>query len=542
MPTGGLSVSKPPNTIHPHMEPTYSLQSGTLLQGHAYRYRIERVLGQGSFGITYLATGYVTVQGPLGNVETQVPVAIKEFFMQELSSRDSTGSLDATTDRSLVQKYARKFSVEARNLSRIKHPGIVSVLDFIDANNTFYYVMEFVEGGSLDEHICSQGGLSEEEALASIRQIGEALAHMHAHKMLHLDLKPKNVMRKADGHLLLIDFGLSKQYDGQGEPESSTTIGMGTPGYAPIEQADASTGREFSPTLDVYALGATFFKMLTGETPPKASDIINFGLPLDKLRERGVSEASVAAVEKAMQFRRSDRTPTVDAFLKMLPGTPQAPADEERTAIREPGKPFPFASGTDPLAPAAKTAGESSAANRKQHAATGNATPGKAQPKGGAKKAEAKKKMAVAISITIIVLAAGTGLFISLSGSGKGNTEAPTAFTTDTTTADADTATADTAALHEAEEPVPVTDTIAAPAPPAGNDRHSTRKRTATLKSASTASRQTYSPTAAGSSHVRSTYANSSTSPATSEDDLEKKPKKKWKQKLKKIFHKKDKE
>jgi len=316
------------------MESIYSLPAGTLLQGNAYRYRIERVLGQGSFGITYLATGYVTVQGPLGNVETQVPVAIKEFFMQELSSRDATGSLESTSDHSIVSKYARKFSVEARNLSRIKHPGIVSVLDFIDANNTFYYVMEYIEGSSLDEYVCSRGGLPEQEALDGIRQIGAALSYMHAHKMLHLDLKPKNVMRRADGRLLLIDFGLSKQYDGKGEPESSTTIGLGTPGYAPIEQADAQTGREYAPTLDVYALGATLFKMLTGETPPKASDIINFGFPFDKLSGRGVSELTVKAVEGAMQFRRADRIPTVEDFLAMLPGG----SDEERTAVMEPGR------------------------------------------------------------------------------------------------------------------------------------------------------------------------------------------------------------
>lgn len=528
------------------MEPNYSLQPGTLLQGNAYHYRIERVLGQGSFGITYLATGYVTVQGPLGNVETQVPVAIKEFFMQELSNRDATGSLSATSDGSIVQKYARKFSVEARNLSRIKHPGIVSVLDFIDANNTFYYVMEFVEGGSLDEHICKQGGLPEDEAVENIRQIGEALSYMHAHKMLHLDLKPKNVMRKTDGHLLLIDFGLSKQYDGQGEPESSTTIGLGTPGYAPIEQADAQTGREFSPTLDVYALGATFFKMLTGETPPKASDIINFGLPLDKLRNRGVSEASIAAVEKAMQFRRSDRTPTVDAFLKMLPGKPNRPiADEERTAIKAPEKPRPFATGT--------YATESTARATNGPAASNGKTPGKAQPQGNAKKAKDKKKMAIAILVPLLALAIGTALYAGLSG--KDTTPAAatttdstaTASVTDTTAIDSaatDTAVADTAAQPETTPPAeakkansPAAETV----PAAKSTRPAATKKATAPKRATTAASHASSATSSSSSSISGTKVKNHTSSAVEEDNTEKKPKKKWKQKLKSLFHKKDK-
>lgn len=316
------------------MEFIHSLPAGTLLQGNAYRYRIERTLGYGSFGITYLATGYVTVQGSLGKVETKIPVAIKEFFMREFSTREATGSVGETTQGSLVQKYAHKFSVEARNLSHLQHPGIVSVLDFIEANRTFYYVMEYIEGGSLDDYLHKHGAMSELEAVDGIRQIGEALAFMHAHKMLHLDLKPKNVMRRPDGHLLLIDFGLSKQYDEHGEPESSTTVGLGTPGYAPIEQADVHVGRDFAPTLDVYALGATFFKMLTGETPPKASDVINHGLPLDKLRRRGVSESVIAALEGAMQFRRTDRTQKVETFLSMLGSTSASAADSELTQVK----------------------------------------------------------------------------------------------------------------------------------------------------------------------------------------------------------------
>lgn len=311
-------------------QPINVLAPGTLLQGETYRYRIDGVLGSGSFGVTYLATGFVKVAGPLGEIETEVRVAIKEFFMQEVSSRDATGSVSESSDSGLVHKYAQKFRTEARNLSRMSHPNIVKVLDFIDANNTYYYVMEHIDGVSLDEYVCSRRGLPEAEAVACIRTIGNALAYMHDCRMLHLDLKPKNVMRRSsDGTLLLIDFGLSKQYDDSGEPESSTAVGLGTPGYAPLEQANDQNSRDFSPTLDVYALGATFFKMLTAHTPPKSSDVLNEGLPLHLLQERGVSQQVIEAVQKSMEPRRKDRVPTVKDFLALL-GTDEAQVDVEQ--------------------------------------------------------------------------------------------------------------------------------------------------------------------------------------------------------------------
>lgn len=311
-------------------QPTNVLAPGTLLQGETYRYRIDGVLGNGSFGVTYLATGFVKVAGPLGEIETEARVAIKEFFMQEVSTRDATGSISESSDSGLVHKYAQKFRTEARNLSRMSHPNIVKVLDFIDANNTYYYVMEHIDGTSLDEYVCSRGGLPEAEAVACIRSIGNALAYMHDCKMLHLDLKPKNVMRRSsDGALLLIDFGLSKQYDESGEPESSTAVGLGTPGYAPLEQANDQNSRDFSPTLDVYALGATLFKMLTAQTPPKSSDVLNDGLPLGLLEDRGVSARVIEAVKKAMEPRRKDRVPTVRDFLALL-GTEEVEVQVEQ--------------------------------------------------------------------------------------------------------------------------------------------------------------------------------------------------------------------
>ena len=288
------------------------LTNGTLLQGG--KYRIESMLGQGAYGITYLAT--TKVKGDLGDIS--VKVAIKEFFSKELNSRRPDGMVAEASSDSLAGKYSNMFLREARNLSHLKHDGIVNVLEAFSENNTHYYVMEYVDGGSLDAYIRSKGRLSECETLSLARQIGSALAFMHKNKMLHLDLKPKNIMLRADGTLCLIDFGLSKQYEADGEPESSTTIGLGTPGYAPLEQGDSDDRKTFAPTLDIYACGATLFKMLTGKTPPRSSDIFNEGFPADELLSLEISEETISAIRHAMSPRKGDRPQTVEEFLKEL--------------------------------------------------------------------------------------------------------------------------------------------------------------------------------------------------------------------------------
>ena len=292
-----------------------ALREGTMLQGRAYRYRVERMLRQGSFGITYLAR--VELAGGLGRIDSNTFVAIKEFFMCDINGRQEN-TVTTGSQGGLYANYKRKFAREAENLSRIDHPHIVKVLEYFEANNTVYYAMEYIDGGSLDERIAQRGGLTEAEGKAYARQIAEALAYMHAHKMLHLDLKPGNVMLRRSGEAVLIDFGLSKQYDENGNPESSTTVGGGTPGYAPIEQANYHEGKGFPVTMDVYALGATLFKMLTGMRPPDASDMLNDSFPAYELQKRGVSEGTIACVAKAMASLKAQRYPNVAAFMAGL--------------------------------------------------------------------------------------------------------------------------------------------------------------------------------------------------------------------------------
>lgn len=282
------------------------------------KYRIEKILGKGSFGITYLATARFSVQEELGMMVVEGKVAIKEFFMSEVNFRNDDGNSIEGSEGSVFTNYRNRFRKEAENLAKLPHPNIVHVSEVFDDNNTSYYAMEFIEGLNLDDYIKQKGQLNEEEAITVISEIGEALKYMHSKKILHLDIKPKNIMRRQDGNFYLIDFGLSKQFTEDGEPESSTSIGLGTPGYSPLEQAEYKQDGSFPTTLDVYALAATMFKMLSGERPPEATMILNEGFPIDSLRKKGVSENTSNAIMKGMYPLKKQRFQTVRDFLYAL--------------------------------------------------------------------------------------------------------------------------------------------------------------------------------------------------------------------------------
>lgn len=331
------------------------LSSGIMLKGNAYTYRIERTLGSGTFGITYLAT----ILSGAGALDGKVHVCIKEFFMHDVNGREGS-AVTASTKDGLWTNYRQKFEREARRLAAVKHPGVVQVLEAFNQNNTSYYSMEYLGGGSLDGYITKKGHLTETEALRLFKHVTDAMSYLHAQRMLHLDLKPGNIMMKDDGTTAIIDFGLAKQFDSNGNPESSSTIGAGTPGYAPIEQAhyNGENRTAFPATMDVYALGATLFKMLTGQRPPEASQVLNDGLPTNELRRYGVTERTVSAIEHAMEPMVARRTPTVAALANELaqpyqPTQPVLPEEPENEVtildpIVEPEQP---AEPTQPIRP-----------------------------------------------------------------------------------------------------------------------------------------------------------------------------------------------
>lgn len=282
------------------------LKSGALLQGG--KYKIEKVLGQGGFGITYLATQELLNR----------KVAIKEFFYKEYCERNEETShvtLGTTSNRELVERFMEKFIKEARTISALNHPHIIRIYDIFKENNTAYYVMEYIEGTSLAEMVKRQGALSEDVAIDYIKQTASALEFVHRHSINHLDVKPANIMvRKEDNQAILIDFGLSKQYDASGEQTSTTPVGI-SHGYAPMEQYNVGGVGMFSPQTDIYSLGATLYKLVTGSTPPQAGEVLNEGLPeLPSF----VSSSVADVIKKAMQPRKVDRYNCVNEFLSSL--------------------------------------------------------------------------------------------------------------------------------------------------------------------------------------------------------------------------------
>lgn len=278
------------------------LKSGSLLQGG--KYRIEKVLGQGGFGITYLATQELLDR----------KVCIKEFFFKDSCSRNAGGEVTLGTigNRDLVERFLNKFIKEARTLSQLDHPNIIRILDIFKENGTAYYVMDYIEGNSLEDIVNSRGALSESEAITYIKQVANALDYIHQRSINHLDVKPANIMvRRSDNKAILIDFGVSKQYDSTGEQTSTTPVGISY-GYAPIEQYRPGGVSEFSPQADIYSLGATLYKLMTGEIPPLAMEILNDGLPNSINR---FSSQIKEAIKSSMQIRKQDRPNSVNCFV-----------------------------------------------------------------------------------------------------------------------------------------------------------------------------------------------------------------------------------
>ena len=244
-----------------------NLPNGTQLQGG--KYRIEGVLGQGGFGITYRATHMV-----LG---TQV--AIKEFFLNGVNGRDAdnksvTVSLEVNRDGFASQR--NKFRKEAQRLQSLSSDHIVKVYDYFDENGTSYYVMEHIDGSSLEQWAKHNGGrMSESQVTNVLNQTLSALQVMHNRNIWHLDIKPNNIMRTSNGIIKLIDFGASKMIDSDHTMTTSSAIAS-TPGFAPLEQM-AGDLSSFGPWTDFYALGATLYVLLTGNRPPTANDILSSG-------------------------------------------------------------------------------------------------------------------------------------------------------------------------------------------------------------------------------------------------------------------------
>ena len=311
----------------------FALPKGSILRhssmlGKESIYKIEKVLGQGGFGITYLAS--MTIK--IGHTPHKILFAIKEFFVKGQCWRESSNPQMrySPAAKMEIDECKKDFIDEANRLNRIcsENINIVNVNEVFEANDTAYYVMEYLNGDSLRDKILKKNGtLSETDALSMIIPIAESVEQLHdQYKLLHCDISPDNIMLRDNGDgvftPVLIDFGESLHFNSRGELTTThNTIGAKV-GYAPQEQYRGVTS--FDSRIDVYALGATLFYLLTGKNPISAFDISKEYI--DKNLPNNISDNIRQAIFHAMAKDKEERTPTVKQFvtaLKSSEGFPQ---------------------------------------------------------------------------------------------------------------------------------------------------------------------------------------------------------------------------
>lgn len=274
----------------------HQLPLETILNG---KYLIGRVIGEGGFGITYIGW----------DLALQMKVAVKEYYPGNLVTRrcdvNNTVSIKGGT-RELYEAGMGKFLDEARRLAKLWDlPGIVSVRDFFQENQTAYIVMEYMEGMSLKQLLAKRGGrLTANEVLGMMRPVMDSLEEIHKQGLIHRDISPDNLMFDKKGHLKLIDFGASREFSNKDRKSMSVIF---KPGYAPVEQY-SSKGEQGAWT-DVYALCATIYRAITGAVPEESLDRLS-GIrqpwPSEK-GETGLTKEQEAALMKGMELQPKDR-------------------------------------------------------------------------------------------------------------------------------------------------------------------------------------------------------------------------------------------
>jgi serine/threonine protein kinase/HAMP domain-containing protein len=276
-----------------------------------FEYRIGGVLGQGGFGIAYRAT----------DVNLNAKVVIKEYLPEDFAYRTTDNSVCARDDQDqeFYQTGLDSFLVEARTLATFRHPHIVRVARFFEANRTAYMVLEYERGESLKSWRTKHENLPEAEIVSLLAPLFNGLAVVHRSGYLHRDIKPDNIyVRDEDGSLVLLDFGAARQTASE-KAETGTVV---TPGYAAIEQY-AGGGRQ-GPWTDIYALGATLFWLVTGKKPIDAPARLQDPDPLPgaKLLGQGrYSEEFLGAIDWALKMHPTERPQDIDEFRSMLFGS-----------------------------------------------------------------------------------------------------------------------------------------------------------------------------------------------------------------------------
>ncbi len=284
-----------------------SLRPFTVLSG---KYMVGKVIGEGGFGITYI--GF--------NMDTELPVAIKEYFPSELATRDITAgnalSIFAGESQQLYKEGLEKYLREARNLTMFSDlPGIVTVKDFFYENETAYIIMEYINGITLKQHLVKVGGkMSQHEVIKMMKPVLESMIKIHETGMIHRDISPDNIMITKNNQIKLTDFGAARVCNG--EDNKSITVVLKR-GYAPEEQYRVKGSQ--GPWTDVYALCATMYRMITGVTPQEALErIIEDNVePLSKF-DPDIWPEIEYGIMKGLSLRASDRFQNVSELVDVL--------------------------------------------------------------------------------------------------------------------------------------------------------------------------------------------------------------------------------
>jgi len=316
----------------------FTLPIGTIITGDVmpnsngehYQYHIEQVLGQGGFGITYKVWSIVRN----GRISSKVQFAIKEHFVKGRCHRGADGktveySREAAED---VEDSLKDFIKEGRllqSICQVKDPSdprnagyqhVVPVNEVIEANNTAYFVMQYLDGGSLRDMVHDSGSaMGEEKALSLMVPVCQAVEYIHSHGILHMDIKPENIVMRRNLETtqeepVLIDFGVSLHFDKKGSLTTTHTSFGRTEGYSPMEQYGEISS--FQPKIDVYALGATMFYLLSGKTPPSAFNVTSDYL--ERTLPETVSDRTRRAILHAMSRDSQSRTSSAAGFLSEL--------------------------------------------------------------------------------------------------------------------------------------------------------------------------------------------------------------------------------
>lgn len=310
------------------------LQVNSLPKGYRLpEYLIEKPISEGGFSIVYLAT----------HLPTRNRVVIKEFFPVKYAKRIDTGRVETITEEAsrAFGLGIKRFFNEGSALAKINHQNVVHVTHIFRANNTVYMVMDFEVGRDMRWYVKRKnGGLSEKFLRTVFPEVLSGISELHKNHILHLDIKPANILLRSGGHPLIIDFGAVKHMKGEANLEvKGHTL---TQGFAPIEQHNHGN---IGPWSDIYAIGATMYSCITGKPPPSAIERVKKDKLQSMIRsfeKKKYSSSLLEAINSAMKMDLTERPQTIEEFMEMLDVGTASPSKImtffNKSALRSGGK------------------------------------------------------------------------------------------------------------------------------------------------------------------------------------------------------------